>query len=544
MHGLDLFYEISLLVFLAGLFSILFKLIKQPLVLAHIFTGAVLSFFVTRSAESVEFIDTLSKFGITFLLFLLGLELKFSELRSVGKVALITGIGQIVFTVLIGLCINLLLGFNLIESLLVAVALTFSSTIVIVKLLSDKKEINSLHGKISVGFLLIQDFCAIIALILITSLTDNVSSINLWGILFLLAKTVFIFAFIVYLSENVFPKIVKLISYNHELFYIVSIAWALGFASFLSLPFFGLTIEIGGFLAGLALANSVESTQIISRVRSLRDFFIMIFFVTLGASLTFNNIINVLPISIILSLFVLVGNPFIVLIILRRLGYSTKIGFKCGLAVAQISEFSLILAVAGMQKGFISNDTLSILTLVAAFTFTISTYMIMHSDKLFKIFESLFKIHNTNNDTSNVYSFSDDIKNHIVLIGVHRMGQSMLKFLPKDKLVIVDFDPDKIKRLAKEGYKVVLGDVSDVEILELAKVRDANILVSTVPSFEENLILLTYLKILKTKPEIYVIAHDDVDKQDLKANGADHVIMPYSYTGEKLAKSITKNLQD
>ncbi len=544
MHGLDLFYEISLLVFLAGLFSILFKLIKQPLVLAHIFTGAVLSFFVTRSAESVEFIDTLSKFGITFLLFLLGLELKFSELRSVGKVALITGIGQIVFTVLIGLCINLLLGFNLIESLLVAVALTFSSTIVIVKLLSDKKEINSLHGKISVGFLLIQDFCAIIALILITSLTDNVSSINLWGILFLLAKTVFIFAFIVYLSENVFPKIVKLISYNHELFYIVSIAWALGFASFLSLPFFGLTIEIGGFLAGLALANSVESTQIISRVRSLRDFFIMIFFVTLGASLTFNNIINVLPISIILSLFVLVGNPFIVLIILRRLGYSTKIGFKCGLAVAQISEFSLILAVAGMQKGFISNDTLSILTLVAAFTFTISTYMIMHSDKLFKIFESLFKIHNTNNDTSNVYSFSDDIKNHIVLIGVHRMGQSMLKFLPKDKLVIVDFDPDKIKRLAKEGYKVVLGDVSDVEILELAKVRDANILVSTVPSFEENLILLTYLKILKTKPEVYVIAHDDVDKQDLKANGADHVIMPYSYTGEKLAKSITKNLQD
>lgn len=543
MHSLDLFYEISLIVVCAGLLSILFKFIKQPLVLAHIFTGIVLSAFFLKNTESAEFIDTLSKFGITLLLFLLGLELKFSELRSIGKVALITGIGQIFFTVLIGFVINSFLGFNVVEAFLVAIALTFSSTIIIVKLLSDKKEINSLHGKISVGFLLVQDFCAIIALILITGLSVSGSSINLWEVFFLLSKTVFIFAFVLFLSEHLFPKIVKFISSNHELFYIVSIAWALGFASLLSLPFFGLTIEIGSFLAGLSLANSLESTQIISRVRSLRDFFIMIFFVTLGTTLSFDNILSVLPISIILSLFVLIGNPIIVLVILRRLGYNLKTGFKCGLTVAQISEFSLILAVSGMQKGFINNDTLSILTLVAAFTFTISTYMILHSDSMFRLFEPILKVFDTNHKKNESVNLKDNMKDHIVLIGAHRMGQSMLKFLPKSSLVIIDFDPDRVRELLEEDYNVVLGDVSDVEILELACVRDSHTVISTVPSFEENLILITYLNNLKNKPQIYVIAHENDDKEDLIRHGADHVIMPYSFAGEKLAKSIIKNLQ-
>jgi Kef-type K+ transport system membrane component KefB len=542
MSELSLFYEMSILLVMAATLAFIFRIIKQPIILAYIVTGVIISGLMFTTHESKQVLETLSKFGITLLLFLLGLELKFSELRSVGRVALITGLGQIFFTVIIGLIITTLLGFGLIEAFIISLALTFSSTIIIVKLLSDKKEINSLHGKIAIGFLLVQDFCAIIALILLTSIGLNVSTINIWEIFFILAKAFAVFAIVVFLSQSIFPKIVRFLSRNHELLFITSIAWAFGFASISSLPVFGFTIEIGGFLAGLALANSIESTQIISRVKALRDFFIMIFFVTLGASLSFDSISQVLLPALILSLFVLIGNPIIVILILRQMGYKVRTGFMAGLAVAQISEFSLILAVVGLQNNLVSADSIAILTIVASITFTLSTYMIMHSEKLFQFLYPLLKIFD--NEFSNFdFHIPQNLQNHIVLIGAHRMGQAMIKFLPKEKTVIVDFDPDRVEDLSNQGYKVVFGDISDPEVMDKTNIEKAQMVISTVPRFEENLILLSNIsKINKNRPKTYVIAHSEEDREDLLNNGADEIIMPYIFTGEKFAIMIKKSI--
>ncbi|RMD76767.1 hypothetical protein D6810_03025 [Candidatus Dojkabacteria bacterium] len=537
MTAIQIFQEITALLVVTVPIALLFRILRQPIILGYIFSGILLSGVVFTSFEGKEFLEAMSKIGITLLLFLLGLELKFSELRAVGRVAIITGIGQICFTVIIGMFITIALGYELVEAFIISLSITFSSTIVIVKLLSDKKELNTLHGKISVGFLLVQDFCAIAALVLLSGIGSNNSTVNSWEVLFLLAKAFFMFAVIVFLSQNVFPRVVRILSANNEIFFVSSIAWAFGFASFASV--LGITTEIGGFLAGLALANSIQSTQILSKVKSLRDFFILIFFVSLGASLSFGSMNEILIPSIVLSAFVLFGNPIIVIIILRSLGYTLKTGFKSGLSVAQISEFSLILAMVGLEGGRIKPESLSMLTVVAIVTFVISSYMIIHSESLYNYIKPLLLKFEKKGFDDKQESTIESASNHVVLVGIHRMGESILNCIPRDDLILVDFDSEKVENLKEKGFKVVFGDISEQDVLERAKVHLARIVISTVPTVSDNLVLAYYLSSQKSvKPRLIVTTHSEKDKLDLINAGADEVILPYQVAGEFVASRL------
>lgn len=555
----NIFLEITVIICIATVLCLIFRLLKQPLIFAYILTGILIGPFAFLNLTGKEALQFMAQFGITLLLFMVGLELKIPDLKSVGKVSLLTGMGQIIFTSAIGFFICLALGFSVLVSLYVSIALTFSSTIIIVKLLSDKKDLNSLYGKISVGFLLVQDFFAIMFLIFLSGFNPSAGSasslqagsgqvLSIWNFAITLAKGAILFGGIIYLSKTLFPKIVDIVAHSSEALFLFSLAWAFGLASFISSPAVGFSIEIGGFLAGLSLANSIENFQIASKIRPLRDFFIIIFFVVLGMNLTFSNIAAILYPSIILSLFVLIGNPIIVMVIMGILGYRKRTSFLAGLTVAQISEFSLIIIFLGNKLGHLTGEIVTLITVVGIITFAFSTYMIVNGNRLYLFlapFLSVFERKRGKKDEI-LHSSKElsEIKNHVVLVGGDQMGESLIDALStmNKEIVVIDFDPAIVNKLEFKNVHRLFGDISDIEIKELAKIHSAHLVVSTIPDVEDNLLLVRDLKYKKSKAIIIVTALDSHDAKVLYNERADYVVLPHLAGGRQLAKILDKDL--
>mgnify|MGYP001574058305 FL=1 len=530
------FFELAIIILIASALGIAAKLTKQPIILAYLATGAVIGYFGFFNLADKETFRLFSDLGIMFLLFLVGLEINYTSLRLVGKTSLIVGIAQIIFTFIGGFIIAYFFGFNYLSSAYIAIALTFSSTIIIVKLLSEKKDLNSLYGKVSIGFLLVQDFVAILILIFLASLQAG-NKIEIFDIFLTLIKGVALFGLMIYLGRKILPLIFNKIAHSQELLFLSSLAWL--FMAVAGASKLGFSIEIGGFLAGLALANSSENFQIAGRIRSLRDFFILIFFAILGTSIIIADFSNLTFPIIIFSLFVLIGNPLIVLIIMGIMGYRKRTGFMCGVTVAQISEFSLILAAMGAKVGHISNGTVSLITAVGIITITLSTYSIIYSEKIFKFLSPILSIFERKKTKEDEMLFQ---KRHkpIILIGCHRTGQSLAFNIPKEDLLIIDFDPEIISQLRKQGYDYLFGDVSDAEIFEKANFDEAKLIISTSPDIEDNLTLLSNLNALNNRNKLKVImrARTSKEAEILYNNKADYVLLPHFTAGQYLSKTI------
>ena len=267
----DFFLELAIVIVVATIF--VFRKLKQPILLAFIFAGILLGSSVLGVITYTDLLNVFSELGVAFLLFLVGMNLDLRVFKEIGKTSVITGIGQIIFTTVIGFAIASFLGFEFLESLYIAIALTFSSTIIIVKLLSDKKELNSLYGKISIGFLIVQDFVAIVVLVLISSFsfsTDITSQISTFVINLVLLFSLFFIA-----SKFLVKKIFDALSENQELLFLGSVSWAFAFSAVAI--YLGFSKEIGAFLAGISIASLPYAYQIVGKLKYLRDFFIVLF---------------------------------------------------------------------------------------------------------------------------------------------------------------------------------------------------------------------------------------------------------------------------
>lgn len=531
--------ELTIVIILATLFGIVAKLLSQPTILGFIIAGVLVGPLGFFDIANPQILDLMAKLGVTFLLFIVGLELSLKELKTVGRAALTTGIGQIVFTAAIGFALSLFLGFDKLTAIYVSFALTFSSTIIVVKLISDKNDLNSLYGKVSVGLLLVQDLVAIIILILLSGFKESTGELGasmISNLVLVFLKGVILFTIISYLSRKVLPKLVDLLARSQELLFLVSVSWALGVAVLVASPLVGFSIEIGGLLAGLALANSSEHFQISARIKPLRDLFITLFFLILGMKMAISHVLVMLYPSIILSVFVLIGNPLIVLILMGFLGYRKRISFFTGLAVAQISEFSFILVALGSELNHINNDVVSMITMVGIITFILSTYMITYNNRLYQLLESFLGIFEKKSLLEQNFSDMRVLKNHIILAGVNRMGKKILDTLTKrgDQVVAIDFNPDIINNIANENTHVLFGDIADGEVLERANIDKARLIVSTVPDIEDNLILIDRAK-NKNGVKIISIANSEDEAKQLYQAGADLVIIPHLVGGEHLA---------
>lgn len=543
---MGIFEQLALVLALAVVLGTIMNRLKQPAILGYMLTGILVAGLGIYQHSTAELLETFGELGVTLLLFLVGLELSWPKLQAVGKAAVATGIGQILFTTVGGIGLATLMGFNWITALYVAIAMTFSSTIIIVKLLGEKNDLQSLYGRISVGMLLVQDFVAILILVLLAGFKTG--NLTFWSYLLVLVKFAVLVGAVYLVTKYIVPHAIKLVTDSTELLFVASVAWGVGLAALMAWEPIGFSIEAGGFIAGITLANAIEQHQIISRLRPLRDFFIMLFFVYLGSGLSFAGIGNYLPAVVVFSLFVLVGNPLIVILIMRALNFRARTIFTTSLTVAQISEFSLIVAALGFKLGHVNEEVVSIVTLVGVLTMTGSTYMILQSDRLWRKFSKYLKLIEKKG-SRDLKLIGDKIrKNHIILVGCHRTGQSVLQRLLKLKepVTVVDYNPHMVDELTKQGIDVVYGDAEDVDILENLQINQAKMIISTVVDKEATEVLLEFLQDHKHKRKLQVIvtaAYRD-EAKGFYDKGADYVVLPRWMTGVYLGDLLAKLMRN
>jgi len=547
----NIFLDLTVIICLAAVLSLVFRIFKQPEILAYILTGIIIGSFHLFQNSSQDMLQTMSQVGVTLLLFMVGLEIRVSDFLSIGKSLLLAASGQIILTFLAGFAISTVLGLNLISSFYIATALTFSSTIVVVKILSDKRELHSLYAKFSVGILLAQDILAIGLLMFLSGFSANATGLDFFmSVLLILAKGVILIGLVTLLSKKVFPKIIESISKSPEILFLASLAWVFGLAAVISSPYVGFTIEIGGFLAGLALANSMANYQIIAKAKTLRDFFIVIFFVLLGIQMSFGSIYAVIIPAIILSIFVILVKPFLVMIVMAAMGYRKRTAFLTGLSLSQVSEFSLILVFVGYKLGAFDQSAVSLVTLVGLASFFVSSYALINSKTLYRVLAGKLSFLERENVKKDEIVRSEenmaDLEDHVVVVGGDQMGESILEALEDMdiQVVVVDFDPKVVKKLEDKKIYRLFGDIADLDIQERAKLDQARMLISTIPYIEDNLLLLKELKHENRKAKIVVMALDVRDAKILYKEGADYVILPHLAGGRQIAEIILDNHLD
>lgn len=535
------FIELSLIILVTTLVAAMLRPLKQPLIIGYMVAGIIVSPGILNIARSVDSIAVFSQIGVALLLFIVGLSLTPQAIREVGLVAVITGTGQILFTSFFGYFIAKYFGFDHITAIYIAVALTFSSTIIIMKLLTDKEDTDSLYGKISIGFLLVQDLFVVIILMFVSSLgagSDN--GLNSILMSFLQGFLVFIAASVIGLGF--FPRISNFIAGSAEFLFLFAISWCLLLAS--AFVYFGLSIEVGALVAGVTLSTSPFNYQISSRIRPLKDFFIALFFVYLGTQVIFADITPYIVPTIVFSFFILIGNPIIVMVLMGLLGYTKRVGFLAGLTVAQISEFSLILIAAGIKLGHIPSYILPIVTVIGLITITGSTYMILFSENIYRVLSPYLVVFERNG--KNIDKKEDIIQDYdVILFGLGRVGYGTFNTLGGlgYKVLAVDQNPAAITKLHDKD-RFIYGDADDIEFISSLKLDKTKMVVSSIPHFETNMTLVNEIQKVNKNCILIVVAHRINDAKKLYGAGADYIIMPHFLGSEHAVDIISFNRFD
>lgn len=530
------FTELAVIIAIGAGICLIMRLIRQPMIIGYILTGLVVGPAVLNVVDDNATIGVFSEIGVALLLFIIGLGLNPRVVREVGKASLFTGIGQILLTTAIGYMAASALGFSRTESLITGLALAFSSTIIILKLLSDKKEQNRLYGKIAIGMLLIEDIAASLALVFITARSEG--SFSPTTLLELGLKAIIIGIPLYLIATHILPRSTKIIAGSQEFLFLFAIGWGFGVAALFDV--LGFSVEIGALFAGVALASLPYAQEIASRLRPLRDFFIIVFFIGLGTRFVVGDLGGILLPAIILSIIVLTVKPLFTMAMLGLQSYTKSTSFKTGSAIAQISEFSLVLVILAAQQGIVDERLVSILTLVALITITITSYAIVYNSQLYTMFErnlTLFERRKTRTEQRQRHHYE------MILFGYKKGGNEFVKVMQqlKKKFVVIDYDPEVIDTLDRQQLPYVYGDATDLELLEEANLASAKLIVSTITDHEINLFLAKYTEEINPHT-VFICAADSANEaSELYEKGADYVMLPHYVGSEKIGAFIKRN---
>jgi Kef-type K+ transport system membrane component KefB len=536
-----IFLYLALILIVAFIISYITGLFKQPIVIGYILAGVVITLIINygfaSEPASASTIQMFSQLGIAFLLFMVGLHMNPKVIKEIGISSLVVGLTQmfLVFIISFLVCWKLV-GLNTIVSSYVGIALMFSSTIIIMKLLSDERQLESLSGKISIGILIIQDVVAILILMFITSFFGGGESSN-FG-LFLLEQF-FVGALLVFvlflMGYFILPRFTQSIARSQELLFLFAIAWCFGIACLFN--YFGFSLEIGALIAGVVLSISPYSVEMSSKIKPLRDFFLIIFFIILGLSLDTSGISGVIGYALIFSAIVLLIKPLTIMIPMKLFGYTKRNNFFTGISLAQISEFSLIILALGVSAGQISSEIFSAIILTGIFTIAISTYGMIYSSKLYDFFSKylgIFEAKNVRKDKDLKKKFD------VILFGYNRIGFNLLNALKKanKSYLVVDFNPEVISTLNKFRVPNVYGDAYDAELMGELPLEYAEMIISTIPDFETNELLIKTVKKYNKNAVVILRSNQISEALDLYVLGANYVLTPHFLGGEYLGNMI------
>ena len=540
------FAQFAWLLLICALAGAVFVRLRQPVLIAYIVVGIAVGPAGFELVTAHDQIDLLAQVGVAVLLFAVGLKLDLRHIQHIGPVALATGLGQLAFTIVIGFGLILALGKGYLEALYVAVALTFSSTIIIVKLLSDKRELDSLHGRIAVGFLIVQDLAVVIAMMAMSTMRDTGSDTD-WASLLLslswrlLAAAAALFA----LMRWVLPVVAAAMARSQELLLVFAIAWGVALGGLGEWA--GFSKEAGAFLAGFTLASTPYREAMNARLTGIRDFLLLFFFIDLGAKLDFSTLGAEVTPALVLSLFVLIGNPLIVMAIMGYMGYRRRTSFMAGLTVAQISEFSIVFVAMGITLGHVGVSALSLTTLVGLVTITVSTYMILYAQPLYERLAPWLRVFERRHPFRELAAESQAPSSgtcEVIVFGLGRYGSRLFEQLRADGVgaVGVDFDPEAVRALQARGLPVLFGDGEDPEFLETLPLRQARWVITTLPIWESNQALLHSLRVAQYRGRVAGAARDSAHASALAAAGVDLVLNPFDDAADHAAARVSRDI--
>lgn len=533
---LSVFTQISLVIAVAAVVALIMRTLRQPLILGYILTGILVGPSVLDIVHAKDEFETFAEIGIALLLFIIGLGLNAGVVKGLGKVSMVTA-GLILISVgFTGHLVSLWLGFDNTTAIFLGIALFFSSTIIILKTLSDKHELGRLYGQVAIGVILVDDIVATLAIVAVAMLASGSTDVFTLAIL---AVKAFLLGIGLYASGRwIIPRLGKALAKSSELLFLFSIGWGLSVASLFEMA--GMSHEIGALFAGVSLAGLPYATEMAAKLKPLRDFFIVLFFVTLGELFTFGALKDSLVPALILSLIVMIGKPIFVMTSLGFLKYTRLTSFKAAIHLSQISEFSIILIVYAASAQVVSEAAVPVITLVGLITIALSTYLMQYDDQLFKVLENKLKIfeRRTAKESKRRYESYP-----VILFGYHKGGHEFVQAFRDmhKRYLVVDFNPEIIEHLEHQGIRHAYGDMTDEEFLDEIGAGKAELVVSTVDALDTNIVTLRYLR--RHNPDASFVCHamNYEDAASLYEHGASYVSLPHYIGSERVSNFIKRN---
>ena len=556
---MTLLIDIGLAIGVATLLSYFTYLFKQPNILAYILTGLLIGPLFLGLITDQESISTLGELGVAFLLFSAGMELDARKLKRVGIVALIGGIVQVFVSFGIGFFIASMLGFETSVSLITGLLLAFSSTMLVTKILIERNEINSLHGKIIIGILMIQDVFALFVLIVLGKGLTEFASVSTSpmlvpsslfsslfdGGLFLLIRNVSLVLIIaLVLNRIVFKHLLKYIAKDSELLFMTTVATLF---LFIGMSYtFELPMAAAALIAGLSISSTPFSVGAAAEIRSLRVFFSALFFVALGMQINIFLPTNLLVLGIVLIILTVAVKPLLLAGEYLILGYGFVASSLIGLYLGQASEFSFIIIQQAMANSFISHDIGALMTLVVVVSMAITPYSVSLSKEIHKLRRRIRLPERFSRNIRLLEHKKRIFKDHIIIIGCHRIGYNIAKFLKKrdENVLVIDHDPETIFRLREEGsVDYLFGDAENEEMLELAHADKAKMVIITVVDVDAALFVTEWVRIRNKDAMIIARAHRKSSALELYNAGADWVVLPEMVGSNETVKQVDRFLE-
>ncbi|MDD2680955.1 MAG: cation:proton antiporter [Patescibacteria group bacterium] len=532
----NLFLQLSALLAITVSVAFFVRLAKQPLLVAYIVAGIIGGPLLLNILPADEpMYHAFASFGVVLLLFIIGLDLNFSYLKKIGKESLLVGSAQFILNFALLLPLAHYFGLSWTGSIFLALASCFSSTIVVLKILNDKQDEEAVYGRYTIGLMLVQDIISILILLYLsfTAPDSVIAGDSLWFVI----KALAVIAGIVVMAKYVLPSFLNKISSSGEFLFIFTVAWCFGVASLLLWS--GFSLELGAVIAGLSLGASRFQAEIASRIKPLRDFFIVIFFLLLGSGADFSHLDQVLIPALLLSAFILIVKPIILYVLFRARRFTRRNSFLSALTAGQLSEFGFIILFAVAALGYLDGRELAIFTVAAIITIFFSSYAMTYSYKIYNFLLPIFLLFGP--DT---FVQKEEIKEsfNTIIFGYHRTGWKIGEALKKKKVsfAAVDFNPDSVASFNRRGIRSFFGDASDVEFLRSLPLAEAKTVISTIPSAEDQLVLINFVRQHNPKAVIVASLYHKKYLQPLYGAGADYVILPHLLGGSWAAEVIAK----
>lgn len=527
MEDLHLVIDLVLAVLAAFAGGLVAQRLGQPVILGYLLAGVVIGPFTPGPTADVHSVQVLAEIGVAFLMFALGAEVSLGELRQFGRVTVLGGALQILLTMGLGPLLAPLLGLSFLQGVFLGALLALSSTVVALKVLMGRGELQALHGRVALGILIVQDLAVVPMVVVLPALVAGGEGV-LVELAFAAAKAAAVLLVAYLLGTRAVPWLLGHAAgtRSREVFLLGIVGLALGTA--LATQAAGLSLAFGAFLAGLVIAESDYRTQVVAEALPLRDLFASLFFVSVGMLINLPDLIHQAGIVLLLSATTMIGKLAIVTLVVLLLGVPGRVALFTGASLAQVGEFSFVLARLGTDAGAIPPVLFDLTLATALVTIVLTPALLWSAPYLLRALERLPGVGTRFAPPVQADPRAEGLSRHTVICGYGRVGRELAEALERRKLryLVVEYNPQIVRELRARDVPVIYGDAANPAVLEHAHLETARLLAVLMPDAHAAELATAHARARHPRLDIIARAVDVGHVQGLRRAGATEVVQP------------------